>query len=139
MIPVGNANIDVMTLYLQSSSGSIPELRRVIVSTGNKVVMEATLGDALGKLFDGKVTVGGAQPAPAAQPAQPAQPAPGGQQAPPAAQPGTPAAPASVADLIKSAQDHYNRAQDKLKAGDWAGYGDEVKQLQSDQLGRAQG
>jgi len=133
VIPVGKANLYVMPIYLQASAGSIPELKRVILSTGNKVVMEATLGDALSKLFDGKVTVGGAQPAPAAQPA--AQPAPAGQPAPSAAQPSAtpaPGAPASVADLIKSAQDHYNAAQDRLKASDWAGYGDEMKKLQSD-------
>jgi uncharacterized membrane protein (UPF0182 family) len=137
VIPVGKANLYVMPIYLQASSSSIPELKRVIVSTGNKVVMEASLGDALGKLYDGKVTVGGLAPAApaggAAQTGAAAQPAPAGQQAPPAAgQPAAPAAPQSVADLIKSAQDHYTRAQDRLKAGDWAGYGDEMKKLESD-------
>ena len=134
VIPVGQANLYAMPIYLQASSGSIPELKRVILSTGNKVVMEPTLGDALTKLFDGKVTVGGAQPTLAAQPA--AQPTPqAGQQPPSAAQPSatpSPGAPTSVADLIKAAQADYNAAQDKLKAGDWAGYGDEMKKLQSD-------
>ncbi|MCL4531692.1 MAG: UPF0182 family protein [Actinobacteria bacterium] len=141
VIPVGQANLYVAPVYLQADQASIPELKRVIASTGNKVVMEATLGEALNKLFDGKVSLGpSGRPAPAAaqtvaQPGQPAQPAQGGQAAPAVAQPGVPAAPAasaSLADLIKSAQDHYNQAQDRLKAGDWAGYGDQMKKLEED-------
>lgn len=130
VIPVGQANLYVMPIYLQASSGSIPELKRVILSTGDKVVMEATLGDALTKLFNGKVTVGGAQPATAAQPA--AQPTPQAGQQPPASATPAPGAPSSVADLIKAAQTDYNAAQDRLKAGDWAGYGEQMKKLEAD-------
>ena len=138
VIPVGKANLYVTPIYLQATATSIPELKRIILSTGNRVVMEPTLGEALTKLYDGKVafTASGAPAqvgqAPGGQAAQPpgAQ-APAGQQAPPAAQPGTPAAPPNVAELIRSAQDHYNRAQDRLKAGDWAGYGEEMKQLEA--------
>ncbi len=128
-IPVGNANLYVEPVYLQAERGSIPELKRVIVSTGNRVVMEPTLGEALNKLYDGKLTLtpaglpGQAAPAAGAAPSQ--QPASG--------QPGAPAtAPPAVADLIKSAQDHFNRAQERLKAGDWAGFGDELKKLEAD-------
>ncbi len=125
-IPVGQANLYVMPIYLQADRGSIPELKRVIVSTGNRVVMEATLGEALNKLYDGKLAL-----TPAAQPAAAAA---GGAAAPaaPAQQGGATPAPANISDLVKSAQDHYNRAQDRMKAGDWAGYGDELKKLEAD-------
>ncbi len=123
-IPVGQANLYVMPIYLQADRGSIPELKRVIVSTGNKVVMEATLGEALNKLYDGKLAL-----TPAAQPAAAAA---GGGAAAPAQQGGATPAPANISDLVKSAQDHYNRAQDRMKAGDWAGYGDELKKLEAD-------
>ena len=125
-IPVGQANLYVMPIYLQADRGSIPELKRVIVSTGNRVVMEATLGEALNKLYDGKLAL-----TPAAQPAAAGA---GGAAAPaaPAQQGGATPAPANISDLVKSAQDHYNRAQDRMKAGDWAGYGDELKKLEAD-------
>lgn len=125
-IPVGQANLYVMPIYLQADRGSIPELKRVIVSTGNRVVMEASLGEALNKLYDGKLAL-----TPAAQPAAAGA---GGAAAPaaPAQQGGATPAPANISDLVKSAQDHYNRAQDRMKAGDWAGYGDELKKLEAD-------
>ena len=34
--------------------------------------------------------------------------------------------------MIQSANQHYTRAQDALKAGDWARYGDEQKALEAD-------
>ncbi len=128
-IPVGNANLYVEPVYLQADRGSIPELKRVIVSTGNKVVMEASLGEALNKLYDGKLAL-----APSGQPGQ-AAPVPGGTPGQPVAvtPPSAPSTPPSgTSELVKSAQDHYNRAQERLKAGDWAGFGDELKKLESD-------
>jgi hypothetical protein len=37
-----------------------------------------------------------------------------------------------AAALIRSANDHFTRAQEALKAGDWARYGDEQRALQAD-------
>jgi len=125
-IPVGQANLYVEPVYLQADRGSIPELKRVILSTGNKVVMEATLQEALSKLYDGKINLGTIAPAAAAQ-----QQSAAGQESAPTTQGGTPAV-AAIADLARSAQDHYNRAMERLKAGDWAGFGDELKKLEAD-------
>ena len=130
VIPVGGANLYVEPVYLQSDSGSIPELKRVIVSTGNKVAMEPSLAESLNKLYDGKIAMGPAgQVGQATQPAQPA-----GQQPAQAGQPSVPGAPVSpeMADLARSAQDHYNKAQELLRAGDLAGFGDELKKLEAD-------
>jgi len=127
VIPVGKANLYVEPVYLQADRGSIPELKRVIVSTGNRVVMEATLQESLMKLYDGKLVLG-----PGTQLVQAApQPAAGAQPTGPQAQPGGAPSP-GVGDLAKSAQEHYNQAMDKLKAGDWAGFGDELKKLEDD-------
>ena len=125
-IPIGKANLYVQPIYLQADRNSIPELKRVIASTGNLVVMEATLGEALNRLYGGKLAL-----SPAAQPLAPAQAGANGQAAQPSA-PSGPSVPPAISGLAKSAQDHYNRAQDLLKAGDWAGFGDELKKLQND-------
>jgi len=124
-IPVGQANLYVMPIYLQADRGSIPELKRVIVSTGNKVVMEASLGEALNKLYDGKLAL-----APSGVAGE-AGTQVGTGQGPAVGQTGA-ASPSGIAELAKSAQDHYNRAQERLKAGDWAGFGEELKALESD-------
>lgn len=124
VIPVGKANLYVEPVYLQAERGSIPELKRVIVSTGNRVVMEPTLGQALNRLYGGRLALApGGQPG-AARPPAAAQPAAPGEQ------PASPLAPPVISDLVKAAQDHYNRAQERLKSGDWAGFGEELKKLE---------
>jgi len=108
-IPIKDALLYVEPLYLQAEQSKMPELRRVIVAHGDTVVMEPTLELALDKVFGmgtgaGKPTV--------------VQPEPGVQQ---------PAA--SVAELAKKADQIYDEAQNKLKAGDWVGYGDALSRL----------
>jgi hypothetical protein len=47
-------------------------------------------------------------------------------------QPAAPVPPTRLSELVKSAQDHLNRAQGRLKAGDWAGHGHELRKLEED-------
>lgn len=50
ILPMGNAVVYVQPVYLVSTKVKIPELRRVIVSIGNEVVMEKTLWAAFNRL-----------------------------------------------------------------------------------------
>ncbi len=115
VIPVGTSNLYVEPIYLQAENGPIPELKRVIVSTGNRLVMEPTLDEALAKLFGAGVAAQTAQPAGAPRPA-----AVDGSASP------------EVAALIRSASDQFARAQEALRAGDWARYGEAQKALEAD-------
>ena len=45
---------------------------------------------------------------------------------------GSPAPSQTVTQLIKSASEHYDRAQAALKAGDFATYGSEIRALNDD-------
>jgi uncharacterized membrane protein (UPF0182 family) len=118
VIPVGTSNLYVEPIYLQAENGPIPELKRVIVSTGNRLVMEPTLDEALAKMFGAGVAVQTAQPV--AQPDQARLPAVDGTASP------------EVAALIRSASGHFARAQEALRAGDWARYGEAQKALEAD-------
>ena len=51
VIPINNSLLYVEPLYLQSEQGELPQLKKVIVSDGNKVVMEDNLEEALDTLF----------------------------------------------------------------------------------------
>jgi uncharacterized membrane protein (UPF0182 family) len=141
VIPLGQSNLYVEPIYLQATASPLPELRRVIVSVGNRIVMEPSLADALARLF-GTVPPGLAVPgaatgppatAPAVGPAgaAPAAGAPGTAPGagPAAGAPGAPGAPAT-AQLAREARDRYNRAQEALRAGDFARYGEELRQLE---------
>jgi uncharacterized membrane protein (UPF0182 family) len=80
--------------------------------------MEETLERGLSRLFGGAVEGD-------AMVAQPGD-TPGAEGAPIAA--GAAMSPA-VTDLIRQAQDHYQRALDAQRAGDWTTYGDEIAQV----------
>ena len=58
VIPVGQSNLYVEPIYLQADQGRIPEMKRVIMATGNSIVMEQTVDEALFQLFGGPVDIG---------------------------------------------------------------------------------
>jgi uncharacterized membrane protein (UPF0182 family) len=106
VIPIENSILYVSPLYLRAETGQIPELKRVIAAYGDQVVMEETLGAALAALFR--------EPG-------------GGSLGPPSTGPPT---PALDADQTRGALSHYDRAIERLKAGDWSGFGAELDKLQ---------
>ena len=133
VIPIGGSLLYVEPLYLQAATGKIPELKRVILATPDRVVMAENLGLALAQLFGRDVledarlaelalVEGGTLPA--ALPAAPAD-------APVAAQPAADLAQRSLEELIVEANTLYNLAQAALREGDWAGYGAQMTALQT--------
>jgi uncharacterized membrane protein (UPF0182 family) len=51
VIPIENAFLYIVPLYLKAEGANFPQLKRVIAVTGDKVVMEQTLDEALSALF----------------------------------------------------------------------------------------
>jgi len=49
--PIENSFLYIVPLYLQAEGASFPQLKRVIAVAGDKVVMEATLDEALNAIF----------------------------------------------------------------------------------------
>ena len=119
VIPIEESLLYVRPLYLRGQGGRIPELRRVVVTYQNQIVMEPTLDAALARLFGGP---GVAPPAPETQTtrATPAQAAPGAAAVPVAS---------DVSALTVEARGHYDRAIEAQRAGDWAKYGEEIRLL----------
>ena len=104
VIPIENSILYVSPLYLRAEQGQLPELKRVIAAYGDHVVMEETLTEALSALFAGGAARAG----------------------PPGAATGAPPLEGPAADRARQALDHYNRAIERLKSGDWAGFGTEL-------------
>ena len=120
VIPIKDALIYVAPIYLQAEQSKMPELRRVILAHGDKIVMEPTLEIALEKIFGAGVGI------------------PVSQDHKTLADPTAPAA--SIAELAQKANRLYEEAQDRLKNGDWAGYGEiqgKLKQTLSELLAGA--
>src|ERR1700693_1901832 len=57
VVPIENSLLYVSPLYLRAETGQMPELKRVIVAYGERVVMEETLVEALAALFKESVPV----------------------------------------------------------------------------------
>ena len=121
VIPIEEALLYVRPIYLRASGGRIPELKQVVVAYQNQIVMEATLDLALNRLF------GGSAPRPAASPPSTivADTRPSSDDGPLTLTTSTPAAET----LTQQAQEHYARALEAQRGGDWARYGDEIEQL----------
>jgi hypothetical protein len=115
VIPIEESLLYIRPLYLRAAGGRIPELKRVIVAYQNQIVMEATLDEALGRLFprDGR---GGA----AAKPVEASGATPAAPQS---------AVPGDVAALSLQAREIYDRAMKAQREGNWALYGEEIKRL----------
>jgi len=111
LIPLGKSILFVEPVFLEAETGGLPQLKRVIVAAGERIAMEPTLGGSIAAIF-------GAE----APPIEPEPPAP--------TEPEEPVA-ADIANLIEEAQQHYNKAQEYLKAGDWMGYGEELDALKA--------
>ena len=121
VVPIENSILYVSPLYLRAESGQLPELKRVIAAYGDRVVMEETLPAALAALFKVSLPV-------AALPMRA-----GAASAGPADVVGEP-----IEQRAGEALGHYDRAIERLKAGDWAGFGAELDALGPllEQLGR---
>ncbi len=119
--PVLNSVLYVEPLYLAAETGgALPQLQRVLVAYSDHVVMESTLDAALTKIFGGTVTTTEARLASVPGQSTPTAGAPGAKSV--AVVPDTQA-------LIHEASQHYDRALQLQRQGDWAGYGDEIKKL----------
>jgi hypothetical protein len=106
VIPIENSILYVSPLYLRAETGQLPELKRVIAAYGDHVVMDETLAGALAALFK--------------EPAA-ASPLPGA--------PARTSLSGSADERAREALSHYDRAIERLKAGDWGGFGVELDAL----------
>jgi uncharacterized membrane protein (UPF0182 family) len=89
----------------KAGAAALPELKRVIVAFGNRLVMEENLEKALSSLLGGEVF-----PQTVALPPAPKR--------------------EDVSNLGALALEHWNRAKDHLRQGNWAGYGRELEALE---------
>jgi uncharacterized protein len=126
VIPIEESLIYVRPLYLRSSGGKIPELTRVIVAYENRIVMENTLEAGLARLFGGTVPPRDSGTETRAPSEAPATAAAAG--ATTTTKTTTPP-PAELNTLAATARAHYDRAVQAQRQGDWATYGEELRQL----------
>ncbi len=107
--PIKNSILYVEPIYLRSEKSELPELKRVVVAYQDKIGVGVNLEEALGEIFTGThaeattVAAGGAS--------------------------AKPLKALTREELIREAMADFNTAQEKLRAGDFAGYGEYTNKL----------
>lgn len=118
VIPLGRSVLYVKPLFLRSRSqgiAPIPELRKVILATSSRIVVADTYDEALSELF-GK---GSPKPPTIAAPPTPSR------------EPTPEAGSAAIKAELKSLLDLLNRADEALRGGDFAKYGELQKEARA--------
>ncbi|MDT8339950.1 MAG: UPF0182 family protein [Longimicrobiales bacterium] len=108
VVPVGERVVYVEPIFLAADANAIPELRRFVVSDGERVAMAETLAGAVMAMAGGELASVSAEVAPGM---------PGDS---PSGSP-TPAAAGALRIL--------DRAEERLRAGDFAGFGEALREL----------
>ena len=99
--PIGGTIVYLQPVYLQSTASKFPEFQKVVAATSTKVVWGDTLAEALNLLVGGGVV----------------DPGTGGGE------------PNDVAGLVARASQLFAQAQEALRAGDFASYGQRIAEL----------
>lgn len=106
IIPIENSLLYVEPIYLQSNNeNSLPEMKRVIVAYGDRIVMETTLEASLNKIFG--TGFSGYDPG----------------------EDGIQLEDRTIKELINEANDLFQKSQEALKNGEWTLYGQYIEQL----------
>ena len=116
MIPIQDSLLYVEPLFIRAENGQLPELQRVVASYSDRVVMGDTLDLTMAALFQNAAPQAPTIAKAIANESAPQSIAQGGNVA------------VGKADMQSAAQ-HYNRAMDAIRAGDWTAFGAEMKAL----------
>ena len=133
VLPIENSLLYVEPLYLRAENGQIPELKRVILASGDRIVMEETLAESLEALFaDGELS---APVVEASTTSDEVTTDASTEVDEVVADSIDDAADLllsdDVSELARTASDHYEAAQAALQDGDWAAFGEELDKMQA--------
>jgi uncharacterized membrane protein (UPF0182 family) len=113
LLPVGNAILYVRPIYVKGGSGqgAYPRVKFVAVTYGERSVLAVSVDEALKTLFgEGAGGTGGTGTGGTGT---------GGTQV-----------PGTVTDLLGGAEDEFAAADESLRAGDWAAYGEHIAEAE---------
>ncbi|MBV4420242.1 UPF0182 family protein [Clostridium tyrobutyricum] len=109
ILPIDNSLLYIEPVYLRASGkDSIPEMKRVIVSYGDKMILSQNIDTAMQELFNYNQN---------------------DNSQPDSNQKNSNDLDDSKSKMLQNIKDLYNKAIDAQKNGDWSKYGDYIKQL----------
>lgn len=121
IMPVDGSLLYIEPIYLQSSSSKMPQIKKIVVATKDKLVWGDSLDQALGGLLGTTIDIGGIGPVPST----PGTGTGGGQTPPPAT------SATEQKALIEQAVAIMARYKQYSASGDYAHAGEELKALET--------
>lgn len=115
LVPVGSTLLYMEPIFLAAEADAIPELRRYVVSDGRRVAMERSLEETIAALS-------GRSPRETEEEAEPSRAA---------ATPDTARAPGAGEQWPAEALEVLREADQRLRDGDWEGFGEALDRLES--------
>jgi uncharacterized membrane protein (UPF0182 family) len=118
VLPVGNTFLYVDPIYIQATEGSMPQLKKIVLAVGSRLIYADSYDEALAQLSAGArqlIQQAKAEGSPAASGAP--------QQA---------AAPPSADARIQSVREHLRRYRDLAAQGHWAEAGKELEAIEAE-------
>jgi uncharacterized membrane protein (UPF0182 family) len=118
ILPVGNTFLYVDPIYIQATQGSMPQLKKIVLAIGSRLIYADSYDEALAQLSNG-----------AQQLIQQAAATPGA----PAAAAGAPAAaPAGADQRLARVRDHLRKYRELAAQGKWAEAGKELEAIEAE-------
>lgn len=115
VIPINTSILYVEPVYLEAQNSSIPEVKRIIVAYKDRIAYGETLKDCIIDLFGYDITENKSVADP-----ETSETVSNGS-----------ASERTLEELIAAAQNAFNKSQSSLKAGNWAEYGEQLKELEN--------
>jgi uncharacterized membrane protein (UPF0182 family) len=127
VVPVGDSIVYLQPVYLRSTSTKFPAFQKIIVASPTTVVWGDTLRQALDQLISDQPGAPGPgqSPGPTPTPGPSGEPTPSGTPGPGSTPPA-----GDVAALVEYANQHFELAQQALRDGNFAAYGEEIALVQ---------
>lgn len=114
VLPIGNSILYIEPVYLQAETSELPELKRVVVAYQDKIVMEENLEEALRILINGEgVKI---RPESSEEEIETDDKIDKNNKQ-------------DFQELLSRALEKYLSAQENIKAGNWAGFGEDLNEL----------
>jgi uncharacterized membrane protein (UPF0182 family) len=116
VLPVGNTMLYVDPVYIQATEGSMPQLKKIVLMVGSRLIYADSYDEALAQLSGGaqQLIQQASAPTPAAAASKPGAPAP-------AADP-----------RIERVREHLKRYKDLSAQGHWAEAGKELEAIEAE-------
>jgi uncharacterized membrane protein (UPF0182 family) len=116
VLPVGDTFLYVDPIYIQATEARMPQLKKVVLAVGNRLIYADTYDQALAQLSGGAQQLIQQATAPAAPPKPGAPPAP---------------APSGAEQKLQSVRDHLQRYRQFAAQGRWAEAGKELEAIEA--------